>query len=1003
MMFNVYLLCSYNKHFENLMIDCPCYDSYRTEEAFTESVILNRGSYMACLCYESSMRNRISHKSVPIIIGSYIDFRIRGRDAVVASAPLWGLVILRGLLKMYSNFSTFDALSMHVRETKKLKSIDWYTYIGEDGLALNYSNKVVTCTFKQETSDRSDWAQLLQDSNPFKTPVLQSEYIKMFDTILQYPYSMNDLKNRQILNGPVVVHRYVEYDLSRRLKNKIASIQKMSIVFEKGGLFQALSKKNTFETEEWCRNYPQNYDNTMHEGRSNKAAHLLPNVIRASNAAVRNSNALSFPNDAIGYYCLLNTKDLKSAGEQNVLSDFVIMCEETNQLDLYAYIKGISTGVGEILTINGYLINCLKKWTLNDLINVKKKFPHVTTQYNLPYVRFSTRANIPIKYSEKYNTFFSPAETTHFQITYPEIDMLSITAKELSISSLIKTPPSKSTVSINNIKGSVATITSKLHKQLIENSLGVTCYINITDEEINKQIDYAVLPGKGDVEIFHKYFNALDSAFNLNKFRNEKFATTSPKMAMHALYKMYPPNQLLTEYCKTSNTPFTRNYSVNSMDTVSNYYSTIFSPDHYRPPNIWNLRLRAAFGNPNGGCIEDGVVIDSNILKRLPSIYYNACITVDFTFKTVKQPKDAKFIAIDEKYGTIDDETLIGCLVTEHEVFVKNSKHTKVLRPEKIGSHYFYLINFLPKKSKMYDNLKIRHICNGNIITVVITGQTKVDVMIGSKVANSFGQKNVISMEKDLSDCWGVTRDGRRVHAQIIYSEVSLIGRVTSGQLHAMFMSNELAFGEDGTIIAPVDLVLHTLHPYTNIKIIKVKNDTLTNINGFDSQNLSYTSKMLRSDDVYENVVHILGLHGYDVDFDVIAKANPEIVYERNKILCPKKKAKNNDSITAAKTTAINNNDSDFTILTDGNVVDDVHDDDNVDDNDHNNEDNEYDGIQLPDSIFNDGDNNDSDEADDDIPHSQSKCRIISCVSCVQKNKLIVYFFVYYMLCKKTN
>jgi len=62
-----------------------------------------------------------------------------------------------------------------------------------------------------------------------------------------------------------------------------------------------------------------------------------------------------------------------------------------------------------------------------------------------------------------------------------------------------------------------------------------------------------------------------------------------------------------------------------------------------------------------------------------------------------------------------------------------------------------------------------------------------------------------------------------------------------------------------------------------------------------------------------------------------------------------------------------------------------VHDDDNVDDNDNNNEDNEYDGIQLPDSIFNDGDNNDSDEADDDIPHSQSKCRIISCVSCAKK------------------
>lgn len=878
MLFNVYLLCSYNKHFENFMIDCKCYDIYRTEDAFNESVILNRGSYMGCLCYESLVRNRIGHKSVPIMLGSYIDFRIRGREAVVASAPLWGLVILRGLLKMYSNFSTFDALSMHVRETKRLKTIDWYTYIGEDGLALNYRDKVVNWTYKRNSSNSNEWTQLLQKSNPFNTPVLQSEYIQMFDTILKQPYSMNDLKNRQILNGPVVIRRYVTYDLNRRKKSKIAGCQKMSTVFETGALFQALSKKNTFETEEWCRNYPQNYDNTMHEGRSNKAAHLLPNVIRASNAAVRNSNALSFPNDAIGYYCLLNTKDLKSAGEQNVLADFVIMCEETDQKSLFRYIRSISTGNGDILTINGYLINCRRPWSLEDLVLVKRQFPHVTTQYNLPYIRFSTRANIPIKYSQQYDVFFSPAETTHFQIKYPEIDMLSITAKELSIQSLIKTPPSKSTVSINNIKGSVAMLTSKLHKRLIENSLGITCYIDITEKEIEKLIDYAILPGKGDVEIFNRYFDQLDKDFHLSRFRSEKFAQTSPKMAMQALYRMYPPQKLLYEYNKVQNTPYTQAYNMNSHDLVSDYYATIFSPQHYRPPSIWNLRLRAAFGNPNGGCIEDGVVIDSNILKHIPPVYYNACITVEFTFKTVKHPKDARFIAIDECHNSIDDETLIGCLVTEHEVYVKNSKHTQVLRPEKIGSHYFYLINFLPKKTKMYDNLHVRHISNGNMITVIITGQTKVDVIVGSKVANSFGQKNVISMEKDLRDCWGITRDGRRVHAQIIYSEVSLVGRVTSGQLHSMFMSNELAFGIDGTIIAPVDLVLHTLHPYTNIKIIKVKNDTLTNINGFDSQNLSYTSKMLRSDDVHENVIQILGLHGYDVNFDIALKDGPIIV-----------------------------------------------------------------------------------------------------------------------------
>lgn len=883
MLFNVYLLCSYNKYFDNIMVDCPCYSIYKKPEDFIQNVIENRDSYMGCLCYVSSKRNRIAHRSIPIVIGSYVDFRIRGIEAVRESAPLWGLVILRGLLKLYSNFSTFDALSMHVRETKHHKVIDWYTYIGEDGLALSYTNKLMTWTYKRTTGTNSDWVHHLQASNPFNTPVLQSEYIKMFDDILQHPYSMNDLKHRQILNGPGVMRRYVDYDLNRRKKNKIAGCQKMSTAFETGSLFQALSKKNTFETEEWCRNYPQNYDNTMHEGRSNKAAHLLPTVIRASNAAVRNSNALSFPNDAVGFFCMLNTKDLKSAGEQNVLSDFVIMCDESDQMALFKYLKGISEFKGEnILTINGYLIDCTKTWTLNDLVAMKHKFPHVTTQYNPPYVRFSTRPHIPIKYIQKYDIFVSPAEITYFNIQYPENDILSTTAKELPEASLIKTPPSKCTVSINNIKGSIAMITSNLHKLLMENSLGVTCYMDISRETIDNLINLSVISSGHDTTRTKQYLQDLDLEFNLEQYRQEIHERTSPIAAMRALSKMYPRENLMIECRKSTNAPYEIIRNSDAINLISEYYSTIFHGNYYKAPNIWNLRLRAAFGNPNGNCIEDGVVLDETVAKALPPVHYNACITVEFTFKTVKQPKDARFISVDETNGYIKDEILIGCLVTEHEVYVKNSKHTEILR-HVIGGHNFYLINFLPKLTNMYDNLKVRHIYNSNSITVVITGQTLARVDVGSKVANAFGQKNVISMVTDLSDCWGITLDGRKVHAQLIYSEVSILSRCTSGQLYDMFMSNEVAFGENGTIIAPVDLVIHTLHPYTNIKIIKVKNDTLTNINGFDSQNLSQTSKALRSEDVYESVVQVLGIHGYDANFKVGKELEPIIVQSTDK------------------------------------------------------------------------------------------------------------------------
>lgn len=862
MFFETSLLCSYNYLFRNcFMINCKCYEQYATMDKLVENIIEKRWSYVSCLCYESIVRNRIGHGSIPIILGSYLDFCIRGEEAVQESRPQWGLLILKGIYKVYSNFSTFDSLSMHVRETKTLKTIDWFTYVEDDGLALSYCNNTVTWTYKRQTSTSNDWVHLLEKSNPFGTPVSYSDYKKMFDTILKYPYSMNDLKNRQILNAPTAMMKYIMYDLRRRRTHKAGC--NLRKAFDDGSsLFLALSKQNTLENQDWNKNYSQNYDNTLHDGRSNKAIHLLHTIIRAFNAAVRNSsNALAFAIDALWYFCLLTTKDLKSAGEQNALADFVTMNEETDQMALYRYLKLISNENGEhIITINGYLIECRANWDLNQLILVKKRFPHVTTMYHLPYIRFSTRANIPIKYSEQYDTFFSPAETTHFNLTYPEADMLSVTVKQLPMRAVAKTPAAKNTVSVNNLKGSIAMLTSRFHQLVMENSQGVTCYMKILKEFIEKLPDFAIISHNNDTSFFHKFYDELNREFQLEENAQCEPASTNPEKAMRALDRLYPPEDLLMECQRTTNAPFKKTRNYGSIERVKRYRSMIFSGKNYKAPDIWNLKLRVAFGNPHGDCIEDGVVLDSEVAKHIPPVHYNACITVEFTFNTVKQPKESKFFEVD---GSIND-LMIGYLVTEHDCWVKQSRHTKVTTFN-VGQHKYHLISFKPKETKMYDNIKVRHICKNNSITIVITGQTQVSVGIGSKLANGFGQKNIISNIMDLRGCNGVTRDGKRVHAQLIYSKVSLVGRVTSGQLYDMFLNNELAIGDDGTIIAPVYEIVHTMHPYCNIKIMNIKVDTLTDTNGFTGQNLCCVSNFLRSEYVYNDMVQILGFHGYDV------------------------------------------------------------------------------------------------------------------------------------------
>lgn len=117
MFFETYFLCSYNRklsecpfdrikpgHPKYLMIDCPCYKKYKTPESFKANVILSRNSYMACVCYNSKFRKRkrTDHVSVPIVLGSYVDYRIRGLDAILECRAQWGSVILKGTMRFFS-------------------------------------------------------------------------------------------------------------------------------------------------------------------------------------------------------------------------------------------------------------------------------------------------------------------------------------------------------------------------------------------------------------------------------------------------------------------------------------------------------------------------------------------------------------------------------------------------------------------------------------------------------------------------------------------------------------------------------------------------------------------------------------------------------------------------------------------------------------------------------------------------------------------------------------
>lgn len=144
----------------------------------------------------------------------------------------------------------------------------------------------------------------------------------------------------------------------------------------------------------------------------------------------------------------------------------------------------------------------------------------------------------------------------------------------------------------------------------------------------------------------------------------------------------------------------------------------------------------------------------------------------------------------------------------------------------------------------------------------VIKGRTVTSITTGSKLANNFGHKNVCSQLMDLRGIHGYTRDGRRVHAQIVYGESSTLTRMSAGQYFNMITDPEVAFTKEGGIIAPIKLCVHVLNNYANNKISRLKCDTLTKTNGLESQSLSEIALNLRQQKVSASAKRVINLHG---------------------------------------------------------------------------------------------------------------------------------------------
>lgn len=922
--FQLKLLWSFNTLIGTQLIkNCKCYNDYNKVENFYRTIVYERKSYMGCLIYDDYRTNKkkIKHQCVPIFLGSYIDFCIRGKKNVYKDMKRWCAVYISGNLKIYTSFSTFESLTMHVKQRNDSKEIEWFTYLNKEGLALSYKqDHTLTYTYMKETFDNIKypyrWIEKINESNPFKNnfrKIESADYLNLFKSLLHNPnYHVNDLKNRRFISSPHVMKKYINNFINNNNNRNFANTktilkkkkknENIKDGFEKGNFYSVLAKNNKYESQEWCKKSVQNLDNNLNDGKFDKTRHFAINVNRASNEAFRNSKGLEFPKDAVCYFCLLNTKDLKSAGEQNALADFVLMTEETNQFEVYEYMKHLTPPPSpppppidndKIFVLNSYILKDVEKksWTFQDLLDLKEKFPHITTQYCDNYVLISTKHSIPIKYNDEFDVYISVAEKQQFNIKFKEESLVSVTAKELGFIALRKNPCAKSTVAINNIKGSVANVSNRMDEKFMANSQGMTCFIKIDKKKKKKILNSAIISidknnEKQNKKKWNNWFKKILKFFNF-KSKNLKDLQHEVKESLNlekvnltkcikSFEKLYNHEELclenLIKYEKNNKYSCFSLRNFKSLDKILDYKKLIENENNFKIKNSWNLKAWATFGNISGSCVEDGVILDETFVKNIPPICYNACITVDFTFSNKKKLKQSLFIPINFNNNnntttkTITNETLIGCLITEDEVSVKNSKHFEI-RYGKIGNHFYHLLHFLHKKYDIYESLNLTWIYKEKILTIIMKGKYYSKVSIGTKIANAYGQKNICANIKDLrKQHWGMLSDGKtKVSAQILYSKQSILGRLTAGQLFECVTNKKLAIGPNGEIIAPININIHYLNSKTNNKIFDIKLDTLTHINGFDSQCLVNTTRLLRKSNVLPTILQLIDLHGFKI------------------------------------------------------------------------------------------------------------------------------------------
>lgn len=306
--------------------------------------------------------------------------------------------------------------------------------------------------------------------------VTLDEYIEFFEcSIKNYP-ELDDLCNKTIITATSIFETAI-----RKWSTLPQNSSKLGTLVS-GNLFYALSSKavSYIKNDEYKTAYL-----AVEGHRVSMIDKLISTVKRHISHGVKNSDALKLPRDASNFICPLNVKEMKNAGETMALAQFVMIAPYVALDRVVGFLNEATRsndardgGGGEPLlrvVIEGWLTNY--RITMSDLIDMKRKMILVTMVYEDKYLVVYHAGHLPVKYSPKYKMFVGVYEAMNMfkdafegYTTFAAYTTFAMNFHR----ALLHMPPAKATVSINNIKGSCSTLTSRSDLHAFIHSIGFT-------------------------------------------------------------------------------------------------------------------------------------------------------------------------------------------------------------------------------------------------------------------------------------------------------------------------------------------------------------------------------------------------------------------------------------------------------------------------------------------------------------------------------------------------